>query len=104
MKLKGSVLWYDKKENQGVIQEDDGYQFFVSDSGLVDLAYLDVGDLVFFEKQCEETMQAINVVLQNPEEAEEECDHEFDSSEGGMCLNCGADGHDHFDEDYGQKR
>lgn len=32
------------------------------------------------------------------------CAHEFDSCEGGMCLNCSAEGHDYFDEDYGRDR
>lgn len=39
------------------------------------------------------------------EKCQECCQHEFDSSEGGMCLNCDMEGHEgSFDEDYGQER
>ncbi len=104
MKLKGKVLWYDKKEQNGVIQEDDGFQFFVQHTSLVDTNYLDAGDLVFFKKQDPDTMNAVEVELQQPI-VEEECDHEWDSSEGGMCINCGREDYYNFiDEDYGQER
>lgn len=33
------------------------------------------------------------------------CSHEWDSCEGGMCINCGREDYYNFvDEDYGQER
>lgn len=33
------------------------------------------------------------------------CSHEWDSSEGGMCINCGREDYYNFiDEDYGKDR
>ncbi len=104
MKIKGKVLYYDKKEQKGIIQENDGFQYVVSSNNLVDLNYLDAGDLVEFEKQeTNGKLYAVNVTCE--EALQEECEHEFDMSEGGMCLNCGAeDYYNYIDEDYGQER
>lgn len=97
MQLKGWVLWYDKKTNKGVIQENDGYQYFVHSSDLVDLAYLDGGDIVVFEKeQTEQGLQAKKVKLDPDEECrgcsdgcEECCMH--DEWDYDQCINCGKE-------------
>lgn len=54
------------------------------------------------EPDCEECQDAGEI---NGEGCKECCSHEFDSSEGGMCLNCGRDDYYNFmDEDRGQDR
>jgi cold shock CspA family protein len=88
MKLQGKVLWYDKKKNVGVIQENEGYQHSVSGGDLIDLNYLDAGDLVEFERETRDgKLCAVSVVCE--EVMEEECSHE--EHDHFVCIDCGEE-------------
>ena len=105
--MQGKVVLYSNETKTGILQGpvDLLYSFSITD--VKTYLYLEVGDEVSFDK--EPTLQgfkAVNiVVVKDTQEMQDDCEHEFDMSEGGCCLNCGSEEwYNHFDEDYGQER
>lgn len=98
----GIVLEYNRQTKTGLVLDENGEHYNVDEVNLIDSLYLSEGDEISFEST--DGTNAINVQLLNDSETED-CDHEFDMDEGGMCLNCGAENwFDYIDEDYGRDR
>lgn len=103
--MLGYVLEYNKSTSYGTVVDSEGKHYSFNASGMLNLNYVDAFDNVTFdiEENVGDSWVAINIKLVEGED--EECEHEFDFDEGGMCLNCGADDwYNHYDEDYGQDR
>lgn len=90
----GTILWYDRLNDVGMIIDDKGVEYNFNKSGMVNLQYLDSNDEVIFNIDDNgDTWMAVNIQLINDED---ECDHEWDPDEGGMCINCGRDDYYNF--------
>lgn len=101
--MLGYILEFNKSSSTGIVVDSEGKHYNFNKSGMPDYFYFDPFDNVSFEiDDSGETWLAINLQLIA---YEEECAHEFDMDEGGMCLNCGADDYyNYIDEDYGSER
>lgn len=82
-KKTGSVLWYDRRDGNGIIVDTEGHEYYTDSSVLVDLNYLDPKDQVTFTADVKGgTPCAYDVALTS------------DSFEEGKCVWCWEQGKD----------
>lgn len=85
---QGKVLWWDKRDGDGIVTDEAGNEHYIDTSVLIDLTYLDSGDLVTFKDRVLGNCLCGYDVELIEDTAEEECEHS-DDFESGHCIDCG---------------